>query len=182
MSPVEVAIASCFEGNVNGVIGLLRTWSLPVASSVAEIASLGQWLPPTETRKPLPLDTLDMDDYALLGILPPTNDEVEGIKDTTLVLYARELAGVDNLSPQRDGWEIAIQVLGRMDVPKKSEETVAELLRDLLATLDKNAGTTVERMWRILNDLGMISFAEETAEVSFCISIRKKKEKGKRFK
>ncbi|KAG6005836.1 hypothetical protein E4U21_007609 [Claviceps maximensis] len=164
MSPVEVAIASCFEGNVNGVIGLLRTWSLPVASSVAEIASLGQWLPPTETRKPLALDTLDMDDYALLGILPPTKDEIEGIKDTTLVLYARELAGIDKLSPQRDGWEIAIQVLGRMDLPQKSEETVAELLRDLLATVDENAGTTVERMWRILNDLGMISYAEETAE------------------
>ncbi|KAG5997944.1 hypothetical protein E4U43_002547 [Claviceps pusilla] len=164
MSAVEVAIASCFEGNVNGVIGLLRTWSLPVASSVAEIASLGQWLPPTESRKPLPLDTLDMDDLALLGITPPTKDDIEGIKDTTLVLYARELAGIDNLSAQRDGWEIAIQVLGRMDVPQKSEEIVAELLRDLLATLDENAGTTVERMWRILNDLGMISYAEETAE------------------
>ncbi|KAG5928087.1 hypothetical protein E4U53_002746, partial [Claviceps sorghi] len=164
MNPVEVAIASCFEGNVNGVIGLLRTWSLPVASSVAEIASLGQWLPPTEARKSLPLDTLDMDDLALLGILPPTDDEVEGIKDTTLVLYARELAGIDSLSAQRDGWEIAIQVLGRMDLPQKSEETVAELLRDLLATLDENSSSTVERMWRILNDLGMISYAEETAE------------------
>lgn len=164
MSAVEVAIASCFEGNINGVIGLLRTWSLPVASSVAEIASLGQWLPPTETAKPLPTDTLDMDDLALLGVLPPTKDEVEGIKDTTLVLYARELAGIEHLSASRDGWEIAIEVLGRMDVPQKSEETVAELLRDLLATLDENSRTTVDRMWRILNDLGMIAYAEETAE------------------
>jgi hypothetical protein len=60
---------------------------------------------------------------------------------------------------------MAIQVLGRMDLPEKSEETVSELLRDLLATLDTNSGETVDKIWRILNDLGMINFAEETAEV-----------------
>lgn len=166
MNPVEVAIASAFEGNINAVIGCLRVWSLPVASSVAEIASLGHWLPPTENSKPLPMDTLDMDDLALLGVAPPTTDEMEGIKDTTLVLYARELAGIEHLSPQRDGWEMAIEVLGRMDLPQKSEETVGELLRDLLATLDENSSSTVDKMWRILNDLGMIAYAEETAEVS----------------
>lgn len=165
MNAVEIAIASAFEGNVNAVISLLRIWSLPVAASVAEVASLGQWLPATEVSKPLPTDTLDMDDLALLGVVPPSADEMEGIKDTTLVTYARELAGIERLSPQRDGWEMAIQVLGRMDLPQKSEETVGELLRDLLATLDAHSSTTVDRMWRILNDLGMITYAEETAEV-----------------
>ena len=165
INPVEVAIASAFEGNVNAVIGCLRMWSLPIATSVAEIASLGQWLPVTQTSKPLPLDTLDMDDLALLGVLPPSTDDIEGIKDTTMVLYARELAGIEHLSSQRDGWEIAIQVLGRMDQTQKSEETVGELLRDLLATLDEHSSETVDKMWRILNDLGMMTFAEETAEV-----------------
>lgn len=166
MNPVEVAIASAFEGNVNAVVGCLRTWSLPVACSVAEIASLGEWLPPTEPVASLPTDSLDMDDLAVLGIAQPSADEHEGIKDSTLVMYARELAGLDQVSPQRDGWEVAIQVLGRMDLPAKSEETVGELLRDLLATLDENSSTTVDKMWRILNELGMINFAEETAEVS----------------
>ncbi|ODA80264.1 hypothetical protein RJ55_03222 [Drechmeria coniospora] len=164
MDPVEVAIASTFEGNVNAVIGCLRTWSLPIATTVAEIASLGQWLPPAETSKALPTDTLDMDDLALLGVMPPTMDDMDGIKDTTMVIYARELAGIEHLSAQRDGWEIAIQVLGRMDVPQKSEETVGELLRDLLARLQVDSSATVDKMWRILNDLGMLTFAEETAE------------------
>ncbi|KAK5987182.1 Nuclear pore protein NUP85 [Cladobotryum mycophilum] len=164
MNPVEVAIASAFEGNVNAVIGCLRTWSLPVACSVAEIASLGQWLPRPEPVKKQSSDALDMDDLMLLGIAQPSSDDTEGIKDTTLVIYARELAGIDNLSPQRDGWEMAIQVLGRMDVPEKSEETVGELLRDLLATLDENSSSTVDKMWRILGDLGMMNYAEETAE------------------
>ncbi|KAL7923598.1 aconitate hydratase [Trichoderma austrokoningii] len=164
MNPVEVALASAFEGNVHAVVGCLRTWSLPVACSVAEIASLGKWLPPPESAKPLPADSLDIDDLMLLGVGQPTTDDVEGIKDTTLVIYARELAGIEHLSPQRDGWEMAIQVLGRMDVPEKSEETVGELLRDLLATLDENSSTTVDKMWRLLSDLGMMNYAEETAE------------------
>lgn len=164
MNPVEVALASAFEGNVHAVIGCLRTWSLPVACSVAEIASLGKWLPLQESAKPLPADSLDIDDLMLLGVGQPTTDDVEGIKDTTLVIYARELAGIEHLSPQRDGWEMAIQVLGRMDVPEKSEETVGELLRDLLATLDENSSTTVDKMWRLLSDLGMMNYAEETAE------------------
>lgn len=172
LDPVEVAIASAFEGNVTAVIGCLRIWSLPLSCSVAEIASLGKWLPPTQVSPELPADGLDMDDLALLGIAQPTDDEKQGIKDTTLVLYARELAGIEHLSAQRDGWEMAIQVLGRMDLPEKSEQTVGELLRDLLATLDQNSSTTVNKMWRILNDLGMINFAEETAEVS-CTALRR---------
>lgn len=164
MNPVEVAIASAFEGNINAVIGILRTWSLPVACSVAEVAALGDWLPPPEVMTTVPSESLDMDDLALLGIAGPSPDEKEGIKDTTLVLYARELAGIDAISPQRDGWEIAIEVLGRMDLPEKSEETVGELLRDLLATLDQDSSKTVNKMWHILNELGMIAFAEETAE------------------
>lgn len=165
MDPVEVALASAFEGNITAVIGCLRIWSLPISCSVAEIASLGEWLPQTEVASNLPADSLDMDDLALLGITQQSDDEKQGIKDTTLVLYARELAGIEHMSPQRDGWEMAIQVLGRMDLPEKSEQTVGELLRDLLATLDENSSSTVDKMWRILNDLGMINFAEETAEV-----------------
>ncbi|KAF5019142.1 hypothetical protein F66182_8847 [Fusarium sp. NRRL 66182] len=164
MNPVEVAIASAFEGNVNAVLGFLRIWSLPLACTVAEIASLGEWLPAPEAPHLFPTDSLDMDDLALLGVSQPGPDELEGIKDTTLVLYARELAGIEQLSTERDGWEMAIQVLGRMDSPEKSEETVGELLRDLLATLNEHSGPTVDKMWTILNDLGMINYAEETAE------------------
>lgn len=167
-NPVEVAIASVFEGNIEAVIGFLRSWSLPVACSVAEVASLGGWLPISETKKPLPIDALDMEDLELLNIPRPTQDDLQGVKDSTLEAYARRLAGIEYLSPQREGWELAIQVLGRMDVAEKSEETVGELLRDILKTLDENSGTTVDKMWRILNDLGLINFAEETAEV--CLS------------
>lgn len=167
LNAVEVALACVFEGNIEAVIGFLRMWSLPLACSVAEIASLGGWMPETEAPAKFPTDTLDAEDLALLGISEPTADETEGMKDASLVMYARELAGIDRLSSQKDGWEMAIQVLGRMDLPEKSEDTVGELLRDLLATLDEHSASTVDKIWEILNDLGMISFAEETAQVRF---------------
>ncbi|PHH59973.1 hypothetical protein CDD81_2332 [Ophiocordyceps australis] len=163
LNPVEVAIASAFEGNVEAVVGCLRTWSLPVAASVAEIAALGHWLPPPQPAKPLPTDTLGMEDLELLGVLPPTVDEVEGIKDTTLIVYARELAGIEHLSADKYGWELAIQILGRMDSATRSEQVIGELLRDLLDTLTENSSATVDKMWRLLNDLGMLVFASETA-------------------
>ncbi|RDA93683.1 hypothetical protein CP533_4901 [Ophiocordyceps camponoti-saundersi (nom. inval.)] len=163
MNAVEVAVSSAFEGNVDAVIGCLRVWSLPVASSVAEIASLGLWLPRPQLSKPAPMGALDMEDLALLGVDPPSVDETEGIKDTTLILYARELAGIDRLSLTRNGWEVAIQVLGRMDSAEKADETVAELLRDLLETLDVDSSAVVDKIWRVLNDLGMAKYAEETA-------------------
>ena len=165
MNPVEVAVASVFEGNVDAAIGILRTWSLPIACSVAEVASLGGWLPDTKATKPLAFEALDMEDFALLNISQPGADEVLGMKDDTLENYARELAGIEHLTSHREGWEMAIQVLGRMDVPEKSEEIVGELLKDILETLDESSSSTVDKMWRILNDLGMINYAEETAEV-----------------
>jgi hypothetical protein len=165
-SPVEVAIACAFEGNFTAVIGLLRFWSLPVACAVAEIGSLGHWLPAPETPNLIAMGSLDMEDLEVLGMNQKGADDLEGIKDTTLGFYARELAGIDQLSAERDGWELAIQVLGRMDSAARSEELVGELLRDLLATLDAQSEPTVDKIWRILNDLGMINYAEETAEVS----------------
>ncbi|PHH82743.1 hypothetical protein CDD82_4999 [Ophiocordyceps australis] len=163
MHPVEVAIASAFEGNVEAVIGCLRTWSLPVAASVAEIAALGHWLPKPQPAKPLPTDTLSMEDLELLGVMPPTVDEVEGIKDTTLIVYARELAGIEYLRADKYGWELAIQILGRMDSATRSEQVIGELLRDLLATLTEDSSVMVDKMWRLLNELGMLVFASETA-------------------
>lgn len=165
MNSVEVALASAFEGNVEAVIGFLRVWSLPLASAVSEIASLGRWLPPPKFTKAFQFDGLDMEDLALLNITKPSVDDLQGIKDSTLEVYARRLAGIEELSSCMDGWEMAIQVLGRMDVTEKSEETVGELLKDILRTLDEKSSTTVDKMWTILNDLGMVNFAEETAEV-----------------
>jgi hypothetical protein len=172
-NPVEIGMACVFEDNIKAVIGLLRGWSLPIASAVAEIASLGKWLPPHQPSGVFGLEDLDMDDLEVLGMDPGAPDEIDGIKDSTLVQYAQALADYEGLSAvtdksgaSRDGWELAISVLGRMDSPERSEEMVRDLVEHLIEELHVDSNTMVDKLWTLLNELGMIVYAEDTAEVS----------------
>ncbi|KAL7623283.1 hypothetical protein AAE478_006964 [Parahypoxylon ruwenzoriense] len=169
--PVEVAVACAFEGNVEGVIGFLRVWSLPIASTVAEIASLGRWLPPQEENL-INMNDFDMEELEVLGMKQTSEaDDKDGTKDTILVHYARGLKDRKYVSGSglhgkvsRDGWEMAVQVVGRMDSPERSEQMVQELLQSVLSTIDEYSHDTVDKIWKLLNELGMINFAEDTAE------------------
>ncbi|KAI0912066.1 hypothetical protein F4823DRAFT_583137 [Ustulina deusta] len=169
---VEVGVASTFEGNIEGVIGFLRLWSLPIATSVAEIASLGRWLPPPEPQNLISMSEFDIEELEVLGMKQSSSpDDKDGIKDSTLIYYARGLRDRKNISGSahggrvyRDGWEMAVQVIGRMDSHERSEQMVQELLQNVLSTVDESSRITIDKMWRLLNDLGMINFAEDTAE------------------
>ncbi|KAI0423966.1 hypothetical protein F5Y09DRAFT_325728 [Xylaria sp. FL1042] len=169
---VEVGVASALEGNVEGVIGFLRLWSLPIATSVAEIASLGRWLPPPEPQNLISMSEFDMEELEVLGMKQSSSlDYKDGIKDSTLIYYARGLRDRKRISGlttrgrvHRDGWEMAVQVIGRMDSHERSEQMVQELLQNVLSTVDEGSRVTIDKMWRLLNDLGMINFAEDTAE------------------
>ncbi|KAI0973957.1 hypothetical protein F4678DRAFT_470702 [Xylaria arbuscula] len=169
---VEVGVVSAFEGNIEGVIGFLRLWSLPIATSVAEIASLGRWLPPPEPQNLISMSEFDMEELEVLGMKQSSGpDDKDGIKDSTLIYYARGLRDRNHVSGptargivHRDGWEMAVQVIGRMDSHERSEQMVQELLQSVLKTVDEDSRNTIDKMWRLLNDLGMINFAEDTAE------------------
>ena len=173
LNPVQVALASAFESNFAAVVGILRSWSLPIACAVAEIGSLGQWLPKPEPPSILNMDALDDDDMQVLGMPQQSPDDLNGIKDTTLLHYAREVAGIEDLekdSPLQGGigpggWYMAIELLGRMDSIEGSEDAVGELLHDIIETFHEGSSGTVDKILRMLNDLGMQNFAEETAEV-----------------
>ncbi|KAI1113897.1 hypothetical protein F5Y14DRAFT_416192 [Nemania sp. NC0429] len=169
---VEVGVASAFEGNIEGVVGFLRLWSLPIAASVAEIASLGRWLPPPEPQNLISMSEFDMEELEVLGMKQSVGaDDKDGIKDSTLIHYARGLRDRKHISGithrgrvSQDGWEIAVQVVGRMDSHERSEQLVQELLKDVLGTIDESSRVPVDKMWRLLSDLGMINFAEDAAE------------------
>ena len=171
LNPVEVGLASLLEDDVKSVIGFLRSWSGPISSSVAEIAALGGWLPRVESQSLVPMDGFDQDDMEVLGLNPPS-DQVEDIKDRTLIAYASALAERGHLETTarfghpktvREGWEIAIEVLGRLNLVERSEQEVGHLLSDFRF----DSGATVSKLWRLLNDLGMTTHAENVAEVSF---------------
>ncbi|KAI0171362.1 nuclear pore complex subunit Nup85 [Pestalotiopsis sp. NC0098] len=176
IDPVEVCIACVFESNVEAIIGFLRAWSLPVASAVAEVASLGRWLPAPEADL-IDIGSFSQEDLEVFGFAQSGGaKEKDGIKDTTLIRYARALNDIKQLKGSitkknglattvtREGWELAVQVVGRMDDAGRSEELVNELLQSSLDKLEPDSQETVNKMWSLLNQLGMINFAEDTAE------------------
>ncbi|KAK4679199.1 LOW QUALITY PROTEIN: hypothetical protein QC764_202000 [Podospora pseudoanserina] len=169
-NPVELGMACIFEDNVKAVIGLLRGWSLPIATALAEIASLGKWLPAHRPVGVFGFDDLDMDDLEVLGVDPGSPDDVDGIKDSTLAQYARALSEFEELSKvavqgvTRDGWELAIHVLGRMDSAEYSEDLMKDLVQQQIDKLHVDSSRTVDKLWSLLNELGMIPYAEDTAE------------------
>ncbi|EKD21376.1 uncharacterized protein L3040_000588 [Drepanopeziza brunnea f. sp. 'multigermtubi'] len=165
-SEVEVCLASLFEGDFEAVIGLMRGWSGPISSAVAEIASLGGWLPQTEENNLIEMDSLDADDLETLG-LSSSPSKVDGVKDKTLVAYANSLAKrgemratVSGRAQTRDGWEISIAILGRLD----STERAKDLIRDFLGKFSLDSATTVDKLWKLLNDIDMPHHAEQIAE------------------
>lgn len=172
--PMEVAIVCAFEDNIEGVISFLRIWSLPVAAAVAEVAALGGWLLPPESQNLISMESLDMDDLELLGVKNTAGpDEKDGVKDATLIHYAREIRNrsvvsgttTSGFDVSMEGWEMAVQVVGRIDSAERSEEMVRDLLQSVLNMIDENSHATVDKIWRLLNELGMINFAEDTVEV-----------------
>lgn len=166
-NPIEIGLVCVFRGDVEAAIGMIRIWSLPLAAAVAEIAALGRWLPRTEPRSLLTMELLDMQDLELLGLTGP-NDRNDGIKDNTLNMYASALAKDDRLLESKDApdiepresWELALAILGRLDDPTRSEESVG-LLLDIIP-IDNTK--TLEKLLLLLNRLCLTHHAEKQAE------------------
>ncbi|KAK0107343.1 hypothetical protein ONS95_004036 [Cadophora gregata] len=164
---VEVGLVTLFEGNVEAVVGFLKGWSGPLSSAVAEIASLGGWLPPAEEKNLINMGSFDQDDLDLLGYnsSPPRED---GVKDKTLIAYARLLAKRGPMKAStssgqtiaREGWEIAIAVLGRLD----STDRQVEMIGLFLNGFKLDSSSTVDKLWRLLTDLDLTRHAERIAE------------------
>lgn len=161
MNPVEVGLASIFEGNVEGVIGLLRGWSLTITSAVVEFASLGGWLGiPSGTKM---LNNFNESD---LMVLSYGQDKQRLGKDEILAEYAEALSNRDVLRSEhydieREGWELAVEILGRLDDDVLSSMKICQLLDDL--PLD--SGGRVDNLLNICSELGLDSQTRKIAEV-----------------
>jgi hypothetical protein len=176
MNPVEVGLASLFDGDNESVVGFLRAWSSPVSSAIAEVASIGEWLPPAEPQNLINMGSLDEDDevMGLLGRNNPSPSKVDSVKDQTLIAYASTLTELGELesssaskAPQksREGWELAIAVLGRLDSATRSEEMVG----NFLGKLQLDSAATVDKLWVLLTEIGMTRHAGGIAEVILII-------------
>lgn len=168
---VEIGLAAIFEFDVESALGILGSLSSPISSALVEVASITGWLPSTAAQNRAGMsDSLDQDDMDLLGLNQLPSQQSEDIKTKILVAYAealfeqgRTLEYTDKKKPRvaRESWEVAIEVLARLDSPERSEKEVGRLIGDL----PLEDGPTVDKLWRLLNDIGMTVHSENVAEV-----------------
>lgn len=162
----ETGIACIVDDNVEGALQIISSWSLTAASAIAEVASAGEWF----TRARGIMDQFDQSD---LMVLSYTEQPKTGItKDDFLIAYANLLATKGEVKSQdgktsKEGWEIAVQVLGRLDDGISGSNRIEEILNDLpLESSDR-----VDKITRLCRELGFEQHAQVIALVSLHFSI-----------
>lgn len=164
LSSLEIGLASVFEGNVEGVVKLLQTWSLCVASAVTEVASVGGWLETDAGGKTA--FNLSEDDLMVLSYNQNDDARTSHVrKDDVLSTYASglfECSSVQFGTLARDGWEVALEVLSRLDDSEKMQKSVAEMVDKLpLDTSDQ-----MDKVVLLCSDLGLDKEGRRVSEVS----------------
>ncbi|KAL8996378.1 MAG: hypothetical protein Q9169_004101 [Polycauliona sp. 2 TL-2023] len=159
---VEVALASVFEGNVEGVMELLRGWSLPVAAGTAEIASLGGWFPLAAGAEKM--NGFDQSDLMVLSSYSQpgqgiTSDAI--LIDYASALFERQVFGKVAVADQVEGWELAMQILTRLEDEDVGNKRLGELLKQLPLISDRR----VDRLLHLCQTFGLDGEASRIAEV-----------------
>ncbi|KAH5155399.1 nuclear pore complex protein Nup85 [Parastagonospora nodorum] len=155
----EVGLACVVDDNIEGILQILSGWSLPVAAAVAELASAGEWF----LRADGIMDHFDQSD---LMVLSYTEQQRTGVsKDDFLVAYAKLLATKGQLKDQhgqasKEGWEIAVQVLGRLD----DSITASGRIQQILNELPLESSVRVDKITRLCHELGLAQHALTIAQ------------------
>ena len=167
LNSVEVGLAAVFEGNVEGVLELMQTWSLCIASAVAEVASAGGWLAAASDKQ----NFLSQNDLMVLSYGENGNTSLHGVwKDDILTAYADGLFGRDSLGSDasiRAGWEMALEVLARLE----NAGVMAKKAAELLDKLPLNTINQMDKAVLICNDLGLDSEGRKVSEVNFHLKL-----------
>lgn len=162
LNSLEVGLASVFEGDVEGVLELLQTWSLCVASAVAEVSSAGGWFGSSDARG---FPGLNEDDLMVLSY--GQNDSARSNrvrKDDILDTYASALSERPSIEYERgakEGWEVGLGVLSRLDDPERMQKSVSEVLDKL--PLETSA--QMDKVVLLCGELGLEDEGRKVAEV-----------------
>lgn len=153
----EVGLACILDDNIEAALQMIRSWSLTVAAAVAEVASAGGWF----TRADGIMGQFDQSD---LMVLSYNDEQPRGVsKDDLLIAFADVLATRGQITDQRgqrEGWEVAIQVLGRLD----NNMTANERIEGILNELPLESSVRVDKITQLCHNLGLAQHALTIAE------------------
>ena len=157
-SILEVGMASVLQGNVEGVLGALRTYSLCIASAVAEIGSMGDWL---DSGSSAQSNGLSQEDLMVLSY----GAEPSGIKkDDILLTYAEALFQREELRAKDgtvvEGWELAISITARLDDRELAYNATSEFIRNLALTCQER----MDKLVTLCINLGLEEEAQKVSE------------------
>ncbi|KAA8645592.1 hypothetical protein EYZ11_001796 [Aspergillus tanneri] len=176
LSSLEVGLASVFEGDVDGVLELLQTWSLCIASAVGEVADAGGWLETTDDKKPL--SGLSENDLMVLSYGQGGNGSTRRIrKDDLLSAYASglfERPSIENLSGSRAGWELALEVLSRLNNKDEMQKSVSEIVDKL----SLNNSTEMDKVILLCSELGLHQEGRRVSERYGDLTVSESEEYG----
>lgn len=160
--PIQVATCCIFDGDLEGLVHVLQTYSLTVTSAVVQIAKIGGWL----SESALDSRTFRGLDQSDLMVLSYADGPKTSMKDEVLTLYVQALGNRDQFIEAEDnrvieGWELALMVLSRFDNPYLAAQKVSELLKKIpLASPEK-----VNKLLELCNGYGFSEQALQIAEV-----------------
>lgn len=159
---MEVGLASLCEGNVEQVIAFLRGWSLPISSTVVQIACLEGWYNPSAGGAIMA--GFNESDLMVLNSYDQADEVLT--RDVILIEYGEALFEKDDLQdPEeqdfKEGWELSLAVLIRLDDTIKATNIVG----DLLGRISLRSDQRVDKIIDICQDFGMQKEAEAIAEV-----------------
>ena len=163
-NPVEVGLASVFEGNVEGVLNLLLGWSLPVADAVAEIATLGGWFNSSNSNPTGLMKEFDESDLIVLRSYGHSDHQIR--RDTIMIEYAEALFERGQLCKEDskaacEGWELSLALLVRLGDDRVSRREIGKILTRL--PIDSDA--RVDMILRLCGDYGLEEEARAITEV-----------------
>jgi len=164
MNPVEVGLASVFEGNTDGVIDFLRGWSTPITAAVVEVATQAGWFESSPGDGAVP-DFNESDLMVLSYGQPargPSRDSV--LASYAEALFERESFQDSRLNIRKEGWELAIQILDRLDDRSLASRKLGEFLEKLPLVSDYRT----DKLIQTCHSFGLHGEACATAEV--CLS------------
>ncbi|KAL8828876.1 MAG: hypothetical protein Q9170_006414 [Blastenia crenularia] len=157
---VEVGLASVFEGNVGGVVSLLHSWSLPVSSAVAQIATLGGWF--ESSTRPEKIGGFNQSDLMVLsyGVQEQGLSSDGVLVDYAEALFNRELLEYTVSEGQIEGWELSMQILTRLENEELGIKKLGEFMQRLPLTSDQR----VDKLLQLCQDFGLDREASDVAE------------------
>jgi hypothetical protein len=127
-SPLQVAICSIFEDEVDSALSIIKSQSITIASAIADVGSLGGWISVNRTQ--------GLDEQDLMVLSYAENSSKPGTKDDLLQNYAKLLATrkiIEDKQTQtkEEGWYLALSVLSRMDDVKLSSVHATNLVENI---------------------------------------------------